>query len=371
MIKISIKIYFALLVFALIFSCNHKKSLLDMEAQEKILNNLKNALDSGQAIQRKEPFVRRTFDPYLSGKWIGNAVAYGCYRRGQHPGQKGPSKEEIIQDLNIIIKHWNLIRVYNADDDTENILEVIRENTFPVKMMLGVWLAKETDDPGQKERNIENVLRAIRLANAYDDIIIAINVGNETQVDWSWHKMQMENLLRYIRAVRENVSLPVTTADDYNFWNKEHSNQVAAELDFIATHIHPVWNGKTLQNAIQWQDSTLKDLQTRHAHYNIILAETGWPTKYDVSKNGPGEQGSLVRGEISIKAQERYLVDLNNWISHNKITTFLFEAFDEPWKGGGNASGTDDIEKNWGVFYEDRTPKESFKNYIENNTDLK
>ena len=40
--------------------------------------------------------------------------------------------------------------------------------------------------------------------------------------------------------------------------------------------------------------------------------------------------------------------------------TFLFEAFDESWKGGGSDSSPDVAEKHWGVFDEDRQPKASF-----------
>ena len=40
--------------------------------------------------------------------------------------------------------------------------------------------------------------------------------------------------------------------------------------------------------------------------------------------------------------------------------TFLFEAFDESWKGGGSDSSPDVAEKHWGVFDEDRRPKASF-----------
>ena len=65
-----------------------------------------------------------------------------------------------------------------------------------------------------------------------------------------------------------------------------------------------------------------------------------------------------------IAAQEKFLIKLSEWIDQNHVTTFLFEAFDEPWKGGGEASSPREIEKHWGVFYENRTPKESFKNYL-------
>ena len=72
----------------------------------------------------------------------------------------------------------------------------------------------------------------------------------------------------------------------------------------------------------------------------------------------------MIKGEISYSAQEKFLLELSSWIDQYQVTTFLFEAFDEPWKGGGENSSPNEIEKHWGVFYENRTPKESFQNYL-------
>ena len=38
------------------------------------------------------------------------------------------------------------------------------------------------------------------------------------------------------------------------------------------------------------------------------------------------------------------------WAKANNVTTFFFEAFDEPWKGGGT-------EGHWGLFSEGRKAK--------------
>lgn len=327
-------------------------------------------MESAEEFKKKDSDSIREFSPYLNNKWIGQAVSYGPYRLGQAPGAKGPTEQEILEDLKIIEKYWNLIRVYNADDDAERVLRVIRGNNLPIKVMLGVWLENETRDPAFRDNNIRNVLRAIDLSNKYPEIIIAVNVGNETQVFWSWHRMNTENLIRYIRAVRNNITQPVTTADDYNFWNKPASKIVADDVDFIVTHIYPLWNGKTLDNAIPWLGSIYQDVQSKHPEQQIILGEIGWATQYNPYKKGDGEQGSLIKGEVSILAQEKFLIDLNNWIEQNHITTFLFEVFDEPWKGGGENSGPNEIEKNWGIFYEDRTPKESFKNFLQYESNL-
>lgn len=323
------------------------------------------AIDVSQddAFTREAPFVKREFKPFLGEKWIGKAISYGCYREGQAPGVKGPSEAEILEDLNILSPYWNLIRVYGSDDDSERILKVIKANNLPIKLMLGIWLENETKHPERKSANLEQVTNAIDLANRFPEIIAAINVGNESQVFWSWHHMEMSSLIPYIRMVREGTMHPVTTADDYNFWNKPESQQLAQELDFIVLHAYALWNGQKLDHAVQWTDSVYQDIKARHPEMTIALGETGWATTYNPEKTGPGEQGSLIKGEVSIAAQERFLIELNHWIDENQVTTFLFEAFDEPWKGGGDQTGPDEVEKHWGVFDADRSPKLSFKNY--------
>ncbi len=358
--------YIFALLAGILISCGNNSDVATVNSNEHkmIMEEIKKNLQSGQIEQKETPFVPRNFDPYMHGEWIGNAISYGCYREGQAPGQKGPSKEEILEDLQILAKHWNLIRVYNADDDSERVLEVIRENKLPIKMMLGIWLANE-EHPGQKDENLANVLRGIELANRFKDILVGVNVGNEAQVFWSWHKMDINKQIQYVRTIRNNTTVPVTIADDYNFWNKPEGRQMAAELDFIVTHIYPLWNGKALDIAIPWMDSTFKDIQSRYPDKQIVLGETGWATTYNPEKKGDGEQGSLIKGEVGLAAQARYLTMHNNWVNENKVTTFLFEAFDEPWKGGGEASGPNEIEKHWGVFYENRTPKESFQTYLQ------
>jgi exo-beta-1,3-glucanase (GH17 family) len=336
----------------------------DQTESNTSLADIAKKLSAAETFPAQQPFQERAFKPFLDDKWIGNAISYGCYRKGQAPGVKGPSEAEILEDLQILGKYWQLIRVYGSDDDAERILKVIRQNNLPIKVMLGIWLENETDNPAQRQNNIRQTLRGIELAREYENEVIAVSVGNETQVFWSFHRMNADDLIRYIRAVRSNVRQPVTTADDYNFWNKPASAAIAAEVDFVVTHMYALWNGITLDKALSWTDSVYTDIQTMHPDKQIVIGETGWATRYNPDKKGPGEQGSLVKGEVSLKAQETFLTQLHQWIIQNKVTTFWFEAFDEPWKGGGEQSGPDEIEKHWGLFYENRTPKPSFQNFL-------
>ena len=332
--------------------------------QKSLYEGLSKELASDHSINREMPFVLRKFNPYQNDSWIGNAICYGCYRKGQAPGLKGPSEAEILEDLTIIARHWNLIRIYGSDNDAERILRVIQTHALAVKVMLGIWLENDEKDSAKGKANVAQVMRAVELTYRYADIIAAVSVGNETQVFWSSHRMDPQSLIRYIRAVRNTTTLPVTSADDYNFWNTPDSKQVADELDFVVTHIHALWNGKTLDSAIGWMDETYRQVCAVHPLKIVVVGETGWATAYNPAKRGTGEQGTLIKGEVSLRAQEQFLIRINEWANTNRITTFLFEAFDESWKGGGESSEPNEIEKHWGLFYENRTPKVSFQNYL-------
>ena len=59
--------------------------------------------------------------------------------------------------------------------------------------------------------------------------------------------------------------------------------------------------------------------------------------------------------------QKIYYKQLSKWSEEEKVLTFLFEAFDEPWKGSNDPF---EPEKHWGVFKEDRTPKIAMKKEV-------
>lgn len=343
----------------IIYGCSQEKEESTPEESKEEQTDMMTRLKSDNEITKEQPFQLRPFNPEHDGKPIYNAASYGFYREGQAPGQKGPSDEEIIEDLDIISKYWNLVRVYNADDDTERLLDIIKKNNYPVKVMFGIWLENEKNNPEKHEANLINLKRGVEIAEKYKDQIAAISVGNETQVYWSAHRMSIETLTKYIRFVRKNTSLPITTADDYQFWVADSSKELASEIDFITTHAHPAWNGLTVNNSINWLDSIYTSVKSTHTDKMVVIGETGWPTDYEETKVGDGQQGTLVKGKIGVDAQEKFYKLYNEWLSEKEIVCFLFEVFDEPWKGGGENTSDEEIEKNWGIYYEDRTPKKA------------
>lgn len=327
------------------------------------------ALVSGNASDRKpaEAFVAvREFRPYIGERWIGSAVSYGPHRDGQHPGGPSPSVEQIREDLGIMLRHWHLLRTYGAGEPTQRMLEIIRADHLDMKVMLGVWIAVEerrgeTGDviesfPQAREANRREVEAGIRLANEYPDIVVAVCVGNETQVEWSAHRSPLDILMRHVRVVRGATRVPVTVADDYNFWNKAESHPLAEELDFIVMHAHPMWNGILAADAFDWTRDTYRAIVAEHPNRLVVLGETGWATMTHTE----GEQARLIKGRPGEAEQAALFDALTSWAERERIAVFFFEAFDENWKGGEHS---DEVEKHWGLYRSGRTPKQAVRSH--------
>ena len=301
--------------------------------------------------------VKREFSPVINGKWIGNGISYGAYRDGEGPNEgKLTSKAHILEDLQIISTRWNLIRLYGSGKQSQHIIEVIKDNKLPIRVMQGAWISAHQT---QAENDIQ-LNGAIELANRFPEIIVAVNVGNEIFVDWSWHKVKdMDKVVGYIRDVRSRIKQPVTVNDDYNFWNKEHSKKIAAEVDFIGLHAYAFWNNKTVSEAMAWTDSIYRNIQKRYPDHLITYSETGWPTSR-VYGDGSYEGGLI--GKAGEDEQEIFFTQYSAWVNSNKIISLYFEAFDENWKGGFDGENPmDKAEKHWGLYNADRTPKKALQ----------
>jgi exo-beta-1,3-glucanase (GH17 family) len=234
-----------------------------------------------------------------------------------------------------------------------------------MKVMLGVWIDPEErrDDAGEvlerfeeaAAKNREEVDAAIRLANEYPEIVVAVSVGNESLIFWSDHRVPLDMLMGHVRHVREAVDVPVTVADDFNYWNKPESRELASEIDFITLHAHPMWNGLQVEEALDWQREQLEDVKTLHPDRLVVIGETGWAT----SVIHEGQQGELIKGKPGEEEQRLFYGAVRAWAEAERQIVFFFEAFDENWKGGTHP---EEVEKHWGLFRADRAPKAAMSN---------
>jgi exo-beta-1,3-glucanase (GH17 family) len=194
-----------------------------------------------------------------------------------------------------------------------------------------------------KLTNAKEIQSAMRLANQYSNIVVAVSVGNEALVDWNDHMVPADSVIRYVRQVKKSISQPVTVADNYAWWARNGS-ALAKELDFISVHTYPIWEGKDVDQAMAYTVANLQAVRDALPGSRIVITEAGWAT---VAKEfGP---------RASEEKQQRYYHELYAWTGKMNITTFWFEAFDEDWKGEPN----DPLgaEKHWGLVTVDRGAK--------------
>ena len=293
------------------------------------------------------------------------AIAYSGFREGQHPdrgdGANNPSREEILEDLQILVNHgFGLIRLYDSGENSATTLELIEQNSLPLKVLLGMWLRAEVsnhegcpwlDEPipaAELARNrVENEMeieRGISLANRYADIVTALNVGKEALVEWNDHMVPVDQVIAYVRQVKDAVAQQVTVADNYEWWIRDGA-ALAEEVDFLGVHTYPAWEDKAIDEALAYTVENIEGVRTALPNKPIAILEAGWATV------------AIEFGERASEAnQARHYHELRDWATEANITVFFFEAFDEPWKGDPN--NPDGAEKHWGIFNVDRTPKQ-------------
>lgn len=317
--------------------------------------------ENGQSLEQSV-FMQQSND-LVAGEVM--AVAYSGFREGQHPdrgaGANNPSRDEILEDLNLLIDQgFGLIRLYDAKENSATTLELIREHRLPIKVLLGMWLDAEVsnhegcpwlDEPIPEDKLVKNriandheITAGIELANQYDDIVAAVNVGNEALVTWNDHMVPVEQVIAYVRRVQAAVAQPVSVADNYEWWISDGA-PLAAVVDFLGVHTYPAWEQKTIDEALAYTIENIEGVHAALPDKPIAILEAGWATVAEEF----GEQASETN-------QARHFAELNDWARKSNITVFFFEAFDEPWKG--NPDRADGAEKHWGLFNADRTPKQ-------------
>jgi exo-beta-1,3-glucanase (GH17 family) len=295
----------------------------------------------------------------------GRAICYSGFREGQQPGFLSPTYEQIKEDLYILKDHWQYLRLYDCDPHSETVLEVIQKENLDFKVMLGAYIVAERNNAGcpwggnaytetQLEKNAivnrNQIEKLIRLANKYPDIINALSAGNEACVDWTDHYVPVDVVIEYVKLIKQGAKQPVTFCENYLPWIG-HMRPLAEVVDFISIHTYPVWEYKNIHEAIEYTKENYNLVANAYPNTPVIITEAGWAT----NSNGRG----IEKHNVSQRLQRIYYNDLIEWTDREKIITYVFEAFDETWKGSAHPL---EPEKHWGLFNMDRTPKQVVRN---------
>jgi exo-beta-1,3-glucanase (GH17 family) len=304
------------------------------------------------------------------------AAAYSGYRGATR--DTAPTDAQILEDLQLMHgKGIRLIRMFDAGVDTQRTIAILAANpSIDIKVMLGIWIIGPATS-GYEATNTASMDTGISVATnpAYKDIVLAVSVGNETMIDWSGLKVPPADMARYIRYVRERVTQPVTTDDNWAFFRGlSTSNQpfetglVLAEVDFVSIHTYALadtpwglWNWRQtdvaegparaqamMDAAMVWTKSNFTSVRTYldqqgYSSMPIVIGEVGWKS---VASGGEVQRAHPVN-------QRMFYDDLREWDAEPKtlatpVAIVYFEAFDEPWKGG---------DDKWGLWNVDRQEK--------------
>ena len=294
------------------------------------------------------------------------AICYSGFREGQQPGGITPGYEEIKEDMLILQKQWKYLRLFDCDKHAETVLEVIQNEKLDFKVMLGAYIVAEMNNFGcpwggtysekelaaNKKKNFNRINELIGFASRYPDIIFALSAGNEACVDWTDHFVPEKSVINYVRMIKARALQPVTFCENYAPWITK-LNDLAAEVDFISIHTYPVWEYKNIHDSIEYTMQNYTAVADTYPDKLVVITEAGWAT----SSNGRG----ISPDNVSEENQEIYYNDLMSWSGKEGVLTFVFEAFDEPWKGSPEPL---EPEKHWGLFKVDRTPKLVMKKHI-------
>ena len=332
---------------------------------------------------------------YLARK----AVNYGAFRtadRGAEnaalvdPKKSKEMNDNIKQDLELLVAgNFKLIRLYDVFEGpidpltgvavegiSQRVLRIIAENNLDIKVHLGSYLltVKYTLNPvvaaDIRAKNQQELDRQIALANhpVYKNIILVVSVANESMVTFAPHPFPPADIAAFIKYVRDRVSQPVTTDDDFLFW-REAPRIITDQIDFVAAHLYTEIITEFPQGLFyyDWKQEGVEAGPARAvAMMNIAMAKTRefyQQMRDRLDRNGltalpiaMTEVGwnAVDKGKLRFRAHpvnQKMFYDrlaafrAEGRVGAGPVNIFWFEAFDEPWKLGDDA---------WGLFNKDR-----------------
>ncbi len=257
------------------------------------------------------------------------SVSYAPFASSINPDEGGKAQaEQIRSDLQLLAPFTRAIRTYSSTGGVELVPGIAAE--FGLRVTVGAWIDKH------QERNEREINSVIELAKRHSNVN-GIIVGNETIYRGD---LKVSELISMIQRVKRSTNVPVTTGEIWNVWI-EHP-ELVSQVDFIAAHILPYWEGFSDKQAVDQAILIYDKLRAAYPGKRIVIAEFGWPSAgYNLKAAEPGrvEQAIVLRDFVT--RAEAYGIDYN-----------IVEAIDQPWKifEGG-------VGPYWGLFDASRQPK--------------
>jgi exo-beta-1,3-glucanase (GH17 family)/cellulose synthase/poly-beta-1,6-N-acetylglucosamine synthase-like glycosyltransferase len=245
-------------------------------------------------------------------------------------GTSYPSEADMDYDLSILADKVHAVRTYSVLKGQHKIPELAAKHNL--NTTVGAWI------DGNLEKNRQEIETLIEVGRQNNSRIIRLMVGNEVLLRADIPKAA---LIDYIREVKKASWRPVSTSETWDVWLK--NPDLVAEVDFIAVHILPYWEGISADDAVDFVFDRFHAVQQAYPNKPVIITEVGWPSDGQPFKHA----------EASVSNQARFLREFLNKADAEKISYYIVEAFDQPWKKSIEGS----TGAYWGIFNADRQPK--------------
>jgi exo-beta-1,3-glucanase (GH17 family)/cellulose synthase/poly-beta-1,6-N-acetylglucosamine synthase-like glycosyltransferase len=257
------------------------------------------------------------------------SVSYAPYGPSTDPNAGDRANpEQIRADMKMLAPITRGIRLYSSTGGQELVPGIAAE--YGLRVTVGAWVDKH---PDRNEREIKSAIDLAKRHSNVDGII----VGNETIYRGD---ETVPDLIKKIQRVKRATTVPVTTGEIWNIW-LEHP-ELVSNVDFIAAHILPYWEGFSAKQAVDQAVIIYDKLRKAYPGKRIVIAEFGWPSAgYNLKGAVPGriEQAQLLRDFVT--RADAYGMDYN-----------IVEAIDQPWKTFEGGVGP-----YWGIYDANRQPK--------------
>ncbi len=260
-----------------------------------------------------------------------NSLSYAPFREHQGPLQGiFPTVPQLDQDLHLLGGKTRSIRTYtSAEGSMSEIPALARKHGLSLTQ--GAWLGSLA------KGNDEEIKAVIASAKANPDVVKRVIVGNEVLLRGD---LTPEQLIQYIRQVKQAVEQPVSYADVWSMYMKYP--KLIQEVDYITIHILPYWEDQPIavdqapahiQNIYQKVREEADRIAPGKA---ILIGEAGWPS-------AGRQRGFAVPSVVNAATFTRSLIQV---AQANGFDVNIVEAFNQPWKS--QLEGV--VGANWGLF---------------------
>ncbi len=254
-------------------------------------------------------------------------------------GEQNPESDEypgiasIDEDLALLAGDVHAVRTYTVKSTMGEVPRLAAAHGLNVA--LGAWIS---------DQSVDNAVEMERLTQVFLENhrrIVRVIVGNEAILR---EDRDVDEMIAYLRQAKQQIWAPVSTAEPWHIWLKHP--RLVHEVDFIAVHMLPYWEGIPVDDAVAHVLERYRELQQAYPDKPIVITEVGWPS------NGRTRLGAIASPANQARFLRRFLAAAER----EDIVYYLMEAFDQPWKR--QIEG--EVGSHWGVFDEAREPKFAF-----------